>query len=294
MQTTSRRRFFRGHLALHQGMAGLVRESVENYQAALASIRKTLGEDNGAYIGGASRYVPAVLETRDVSMVADAAEEFQQLLSRQEAVPEALKDQANGFLALAYAYRGAIPAANDHIGRIGALRGAAPHGSFVDLLYVAGVVDRFSGECGRALQRQRQSLEVLRSEAGSDRQEMHLLTEIGMCELELGDLTSAESSLTQAIEHYRANQPHVTPRHSDALVSLARVYLARTQPEAALPLLLTAESFWSDFDSSSPWAGMTQNYLAQAYAALGRDDDAERAAARANAVLATTREAPPP
>ncbi len=285
--------FFRGHLALHQGMAGLVRESAENYRTALASIRKTLGEDNGAYIGGSSRYVPVVLETRDVAMAVDAAEDFHRLLNRQEAVPEALKDQANGFLAVAHAYRGAIPEANDYVGRIGALQGA-PHGSFVDLLYVAGVVDRFSGECGRAVQRQRQSLEMLRSGGGSGRQEMHLLTEIGICELELGDLALAESSLTQAIERYRANQPHVTPRQTDALVGLARVHLARAQPEAALPLLSTAEAFWTDFDSSSRWAGMTQNYLAQAYSALGRDEDAERAAARAHAVLAAVSDAPPP
>ena len=285
--------FFRGHLATHQGMAGLVRESVENYRTALAAIRETLSEDNLAYISGASRYVPAVLATRDVSMATDAAEEYHQLVSRQETIPEVLKDQANAFLALAYAYRGSLASASDYIERVGTLQGA-PHGSFVDLQYVAGIVDRLSGECGRALQRQKQSLQALRSGSGGDRHEMHLLTEIGMCELELGELTSAESNLTQAIEYYRANQPHITPRHSDALVSLARAKLSREQPEAALPLLLTAESFWTDFDSSSRWAGMTLNYLAQAYAALGREDDARQAAARANAVLAANRPEPPP
>ncbi|MDH4049138.1 MAG: hypothetical protein OEW68_16670 [Gammaproteobacteria bacterium] len=162
-------------------------------------------------------------------MSVNAAEDFQRLLNRQAAVPEAQKDQANGLLAVAHAYLGAIPEANDYVGRIGARQGA-PHGPFVDMLYVAGVVDRFSGEWLRAVQRQ--SPEMLHSVGGSGRQEMHLLTEVGFCKLELGELVSVESSLTQAIERYRANQPPVTPRHTHALVGLARVHLARAAARA--------------------------------------------------------------
>jgi hypothetical protein len=62
--------------------------------------------------------------------------------------------------------------------------------------------------------------------------------------------------------------------------------LVLDRPREALPLLLEAESFWTDFDAASRWAGLTHFWLAQVYLALDQQADAARSLAQAENVLA--------
>jgi hypothetical protein len=102
----------------------------------------------------------------------------------------------------------------------------------------------------------------------------------------MGKASEAEPVLAQALEHFDASQPYMTPRHSDALVGLARAKLVLDRPRDALPLLLAAESFWTDFDAASRWAGLTHFWLAQVYLALDQQVDAARSLAQAESILA--------
>jgi len=278
--------FYRTHLARFEGLSGQLRRSSENYRQVLSSFRNAIGEDNGAYLANASNYARSLLELRDAAAAMQAAEEYLALVQRQATVPRSLLDRAHGYLALAHAYQGGLPKALEHIALIENLE-VDQHGTFLDLLHVGGTVDRLNGNLDQALERQTRSLTVLRQGGASAiRLEMGLLTEIGLCLLDMGKASEAEPVLAQAVEHFDASQPHMTPHHSDALVGLARAKLVLDRPQDALPLLFAAESFWTDFDAASRWAGLTHFWLAQVYLALDQQVDAARSLAQAESILA--------
>jgi tetratricopeptide (TPR) repeat protein len=172
--------------------------------------------------------------------------------------------------ALALAYTGAI---DEALADLHALDDPLPR--------IVGIVERLSGAWGRALASQRKALGAVQSTGGENEIRSSVLTEMGLNQLELGDLDAAAASLEEALALSRRLQRRMVPDHADILVGLGRVALMRGRPHEALPLLEEADAFWRQFDGRSRWAGDTSLHLSRAYGALGRH--AEEAAARSRA-----------
>ena len=96
-----------------------------------------------------------------------------------------------------------------------------------------------------------------------------------------GDTLSQLGRDDEARRRYR-QALEVDPRAAHALYGLARLDLARDEPEAALAGLERAASL-------EPWMGEVHSLLAQVYSRLGRPDEAELARLRAGALPKASR-----
>jgi serine/threonine protein kinase/tetratricopeptide (TPR) repeat protein len=176
--------------------------------------------------------------------------------------------------ALALAYTGRVDAA---LAALRAIATPTPH--------VLGMVQRLAGAFAEALESQRKALAAVAPGPGASRARSLILTEMGLNQLELGDLDAATTSLKEALKLSGTFQRRPVPERADLLIGLGRVMLAQKKPADALALLEEADAFWRRFDGESRWAGEASRWLSLTYKALGRDADAAAAIARARATV---------
>jgi tetratricopeptide (TPR) repeat protein len=109
---------------------------------------------------------------------------------------------------------------------------------------------------------------------------MWILGELGLVEVELGQLKEAQAALSESLAISIADQRVDSPVRAEAWVGQARILLVQRRPAEALPLLERADAFWRDFDPESAWGAEAVTLLARCYQQLGRDADAQRAERR--------------
>jgi serine/threonine-protein kinase len=187
-------------------------------------------------------------------------------------------DRARSERALALAYTGRVDQA---LAELRAIDTPSPR--------ILGIVQRLSGAYGEALGSQRQALAAITPGAAASRMRSLVLTEIGLNEIELGNVAGASTSLTEALTISRSLERRPVPEHADALVGLGRALLAAGQPAESRPLLEEADAFWRAFDGTSRWAGEASLWLGRSYVSAGRGAEAAAALSRARAILSRSK-----
>ncbi len=152
--------------------------------------------------------------------------------------------------------------------------------------YALGTLNRLSGEYEEALQRQKDALSHVEQDyRGQPGARQHVLTEIGLNQVDLGDFDGAIAVLQEALALYEENENRITPQRADALVGIGRARMGLGDVDEALAALEAADAFWRDFDPGNRWAGEAALWLGRCYDTLGRSTEADDALARAESIL---------
>ncbi|HET9472827.1 MAG TPA: protein kinase, partial [Steroidobacteraceae bacterium] len=116
------------------------------------------------------------------------------------------------------------------------------------------------------------------------------LVELGLTQLELGDVAAAQKSFAQAKSVLDELQgQRLTPTRVDLLIGMARVSMQGDQFAAALPHLQRAEAYWRERRPDSRWAGEAALWLGRCHLALGQRAEARAALDRADKLLSASR-----
>ncbi len=118
-----------------------------------------------------------------------------------------------------------------------------------------------------------------------ERVQSNVAAELGMAQLELGDLPAAESSFTRCQEHFARGQIEPSVLVSDCLVGSARAQLRSARFAEAEQLLLPLAASWEHVNPESPRRGEVLHWLARAEAGLGNHGAAARDARLAGTLL---------
>jgi serine/threonine-protein kinase len=116
------------------------------------------------------------------------------------------------------------------------------------------------------------------------------LVELGLAQLELGDLAAAQESFARATAELDDLQnQRMTPTRADLLIGTARLHLQRGELAAALQPLQRADSYWRERQPESRWAGEAALWLGRCQLALGQGAEARASLDRAAKLLGTSR-----
>ena len=238
-------------------------EAVDTHVRVLSALTSTASADAGA--GMMRRGMIALSARRNQQALTD--------LVRSKAIlgstlgdkhPATILAQARHILAASRA--GQFDAARGAIERL-----ETPPPMFVARVgYYVGMALRVMGDTDLALVRQKSALAALGTNEKAERERMRILTELGLNQLDAGQLDDAESSFRTALPLFDQFQDVVTPARADALGGLARIALARGDAARAVALLETTHAFWQDFQQSGTDAARTTQWLRKAYTAAGQ------------------------
>jgi serine/threonine-protein kinase len=115
------------------------------------------------------------------------------------------------------------------------------------------------------------------------------IVELGLAQLELGDIAAAQQSFTQAtVALAELQQERMTPTRADLMIGIARIQLQNSAPADALRALQAVDGYWRERRPDSRWAGESALWLGRCYFALDRQAEAQVALARAVRLLATS------
>lgn len=223
------------------------------------------GRDSPGHITMLSNFSRLLVKARRVELALSRAEELERLVANhKKPLPyHADLDAARLIRSLALANAGRLIQARQTLAGVDPARKTLRPGSMLDPNHIDGILLRLEGYPKRALARQQTAMSKMSDANEGYRNQMHVLTEIGLVYLDLGEAALAETHFGEALALFGDRQLVVTPRYADALVGLARVRLSDGRFAEALPLLQSAHAFWQLHDPDQPWALDASSWLAR-------------------------------
>jgi tetratricopeptide (TPR) repeat protein len=213
-----------------------------------------------------------------------------------ETLEEAARVSANAgaphagrsFLGLALAHAGRLAEADAQL-RL-ALEGAPP-GSRAEMQATRhrGTLLRLERRSAEALPWIERSLAASAGDRFQRGEHAASLVELGLTQLELGEVAAARQSFGRAAEILDELQPQrMTPARADLMIGMARVHLHAAEPADALSPAQAADAYWRERRPDSRWAGEAALWVGRTHAALGQAGEARAALSRAASLLAAS------
>jgi serine/threonine protein kinase len=138
--------------------------------------------------------------------------------------------------------------------------------------YLQGATSRLAGDARAAVECERRAYALIDEGPKASWDRIRVSAELGLAELDAGNLDGAYESLQRMITLADQNRMSLHPAYAEALTGLGRVHLARGVPSLALPVLSRADAFWREFDADNPAAVDAARWLGKARLALAREE----------------------
>jgi tetratricopeptide (TPR) repeat protein len=149
---------------------------------------------------------------------------------------------------------------------------------------VSGSIMRLGGDRAHAIEAFQHALALISEGPRAEWDRMPVYAELGLAELEAGDLQAAHSHLSNMRRIAESHEVALHPLYAETLSGLGRIELARNHSEAALALFERVEKFWLDFDPQHAEAGIARRWTERARAAAATQSSESRPATGANLV----------
>jgi tetratricopeptide (TPR) repeat protein len=143
---------------------------------------------------------------------------------------------------------------------------------------VSGSIMRLGGDRAHAIEAFRHALALISEGPRAEWDRMPVYAELGLAELEAGDLQAAHSHLSNMRRIAESHEVALHPLYAETLSGLGRIELARNHSEAALALFERVEKFWLDFDPQHAEAGIARRWTERARAAATQSSESQPAA----------------
>jgi tetratricopeptide (TPR) repeat protein len=128
---------------------------------------------------------------------------------------------------------------------------------------------RLGGANARAVEALQRALALIPEGPRAQWDRMNVYAELGLAELDAGDLEAARSHLDLMREIAEDHDVTLHPLYAEALSGLGRIELARGHAAAALPLFERVERFWREFDPENAEARSARTWTERARSAAG-------------------------
>ena len=152
--------------------------------------------------------------------------------------------------------------------------------------YVRGTVERLAQHPQLAVDALQRANTQIPDTPRAPWDHVRVLAELGQAQLDLRLLDAADATLASAEHLNETLKIQMYPAYAEVVLARARIDLARNAPDRAMARLVRVDSFWREFDADSRGAGEAALWLSRTYRQLGRNDEAQTAAARAAQLLA--------
>ena len=265
--------------------SGRIDEAVTDSERAMKILGAHAKHDSYSYVAALNSRAKALLAARRggaaVSVFADLEPKAASLFGASH--PRVLELRAKHALALAYSGNTDLASS-----RMEALLGDIDRlgvDALPSILHVDGVIRRMRGEYRLAREQQEKALAGLSDHTDQRLARIDSLVELGLIDVELGDVEAAISSFDRAQALRAGVQFHETPVSADALLGRGRALLSSATAKEALTSISQADAFWRDFDPDSHYAGEAALWLSRCYAALNHSVEATEALRRAEQLL---------
>jgi eukaryotic-like serine/threonine-protein kinase len=150
-----------------------------------------------------------------------------------------------------------------------------------------GIVKRLSGNPEEAVRAQKKALSLIPVGARAPWDRVRALAELGASEFALGRSMEAARALSEAQALFEELEISMHPPYAETLTARGALLLD-SDATAALTLLEKAADYWEKGDANNTFGGEAAYWLARCYRSLGRLPDAEAQASRARRLLASS------
>lgn len=150
-----------------------------------------------------------------------------------------------------------------------------------------GIVRRLAGDNAAAIASQKKALTLIPEGARAPWDRVRALAELGAAEFALGQLPDAARTLAEAQSLFEELKIAMHPSSAETLTANGAL-LIESDTARALSLLAKAGEFWQKRDPDNSSGGETAYWLARCYQRLGRQHDASVQTSRAIRLLASS------
>jgi serine/threonine-protein kinase len=141
---------------------------------------------------------------------------------------------------------------------------------------VSGSIMRLGGDRAGAVAAFERALSLIPDGPRAEWDRMNVHAELGLAELEAGNLEVAQSHLSRAQQIAESLEVTLHPLYAETLSGLGRIELARGHAGAALPLFERVEKFWLEFDPQHAEARSAQRWTERARTVTGQSAEPRR------------------
>lgn len=245
--------FYSANLAARQLELGDLAAALQTADRAIAATAVSPGPASGVHAFAHHQRAMILLASRDGQAALDQLDvtisklETTGEAAARQSLPEAQTGRA---LALAYAGR-----TTEALATLRVLDLSTPRSQ-----RILGMVQRLAGAYPEALETLRTAMASVPPGPRTSRARSMYLVEIGLTQLELGEVAAASASLQKAQTLRAAFEWHPSPDHADLLAGLGRVAQAQGDSDEAARWLDEAAAYWRGFAPASRWAADVERW----------------------------------
>lgn len=275
-------------MAVYLASTGYAKEAIAAADDAMRVLGPTVASDSLAYATLLDARTAALLAVHRPAEALEAATRAREIVVAHLGETHEQAHVMQSYRARALMLLGRLDEATQTLETLIERYRRTGHSTVAAPTFLLGVTRRLAGDPARALALQQTTLGAVRQGPTQRRWSSRVLIEIGLNQLELGELQSARASLAEGLAIVQEKFRVPVPLGATARVGLGRIELAEGRPAAALPHLEAADAFWREADPDGRNAGEAAHWLSQALAGVGRDAEAEAARQRAVRALAAS------